>query len=97
LHDRLRVAYPCEDSPRLSVFNCRDVGVDAAKFTYFTLSVVWQRAVHDWVGFDDIVLPRWNGGTLGEQLRMFLAGEETIPPDTAVFVTVCTDSYSREI
>jgi hypothetical protein len=28
---------------------------------------------------------------------MFLAGEETIPPDTAVFVTVCTDSYSREI
>lgn len=96
LHDRLRVACPCEDFPTLSVFKCRDVGVDAAKFTYFTLSVVWRMTIHDWVGFDDRVLPRWNLGTFGEQLRGFLVGDEAFPPDTAVFVIVCTDSYSRE-
>jgi hypothetical protein len=36
LHDRLRVAYPCEKSPPnyspLEVFNCADIGVDAAKY-----------------------------------------------------------------
>jgi hypothetical protein len=96
LLDRLRVACPCEDFPALSVFKCRDVGVDAAKLTYFTLSVVWRRAIHDWIGFDDQLLPRWSLGTFGEQLRSFLAGEEPFPPDTAVFVIVCTDSYSRE-
>jgi len=96
LHDRLRVANPCEDSPAFSVFKCADIGIDAAKFTYFTLSVVWRRAIHDWVGFDDQVMPRWPLGAFGEQLRSFLAGEAAFPPDTAVFVIVCTDSYSRE-
>ncbi len=96
LHDRLRVARPCEDFPAISVFKCRDVGVDAAKFTYFTLSVVWRRAIHDWIGFDGEVMPRWNLGVFGEQLRAFLVGESGFPPDTAVFAIVCTDSYSRE-
>jgi hypothetical protein len=96
LHDRLRVAWPCEDSPKLTAFKCTDVGVDAAKFAYFALSVVWRRAVHEWTGFDDQSLPRWNLGTFGEQLRAFLVGEAAFPPDTAVFVIVCADSYSRE-
>jgi hypothetical protein len=96
LHDRLRVANPCEDYPKLSVFRCRDVGVDAAKFTYFTLSVAWRRAIHDWISFDDQVLPRWELGAFGEELRAYLSGEEAFPPNTAVYVIVCTDSYSRE-
>jgi hypothetical protein len=97
LHDRLRVACPCEESGALSVFNCADVGVDAAKFTYFTLSVIWRRAIHDWIGFEREVIPRWNLGVFGEQLRAFLVGESGFPPDTAVFVIVCSDSYSREL
>jgi hypothetical protein len=100
LHDRLRVACPCETSPPnyppLSVFRCSDVGIDAAKFTYFTLSVMWRRAIHDWVGFDGEGLPAGNLGAFGEQLRAFLAGEAPFPPDTAVLVKVCSDSYSRE-
>jgi hypothetical protein len=96
LRDRLRVACPCGESSTLSVFNCADVGIDAVKFTYFTLSVVWRRAIHDWVGFDGEVMPRWNLGIFGEQLRTFLVGKSDFPPDTAVFVIVCSDSYSRE-
>jgi hypothetical protein len=101
LHDRLRVACPCDksppDYPPLQVFKCADIGVDAEKFVYFTLSVIWRRAVHDWPGFDNELLPRWNLGTFGEQLRTFLAGESLFPPDTAVMVVACSDSYSREI
>lgn len=101
LHDRLRVACPWATGPPnyppLSVFRCADVGIDAAKFTYFALSVMWRRAIHDWVGFDGEIIPAQNLGFFGEQLRAFLAGEAPFPPDTAVVVKVCSDSYSREI
>src|SRR6266851_1813486 len=48
LHDRLRVALPCDETQRLSVYKGSDVGVDAEKFAYFTLSVAWRRSIHQW-------------------------------------------------
>ena len=62
------------------MFKCRDVGIDAEKFTYFTLSVAWRRAIHDWISFDDQVLPRWELGAFGEQLRAFYPAKKVFRP-----------------
>jgi hypothetical protein len=96
LHDRLRVALPCGEISPYSVYNCIDVGVNAEKFAYFTLSVAWRRSIHTWVNFDETPLPPWNLGTFGEQMRTFLSGEAEFPPDTAVMVIVCSDDHSRQ-
>jgi hypothetical protein len=97
LHDRLRVALPCGETQGLSVHKGSDVGVDAEKFAYFTLSVAWRRSIHQWTNFDGTPLPPWNLGAFGEQMRAFLSGETGFPPDTAIMVIVCSDDYTRQM
>lgn len=96
LHERLRVALPCGNTPRLAVYEGSEVGVDAEKFAYFTISVAWRRSIHEWCGFDGTPLPQWNLGVFGEQMRTFLSGEAGFPPDTAIMVIVCSDEYTRQ-
>jgi hypothetical protein len=96
LHDRLRVALPCGEIRRYSVYRGEDVGLDTEKFAYFTLSVFWRRTAHAWLNLDGSPMPPWNLGVFGEQMRTFLVGDAPFPPDTCVQVLVCTDSYSRE-
>lgn len=96
LHERLRVAVPCGQTRQMSVHEGSDVGVDAEKFAYFTLSVVWRRSIHEWANFDGTALPQWSLGAFGEQMRGFLAGDTEFPPDTAIMVIVCSDEYTRQ-
>src|SRR5579864_4139047 len=79
LHDRLRVAMPCAEIPLYSVYKGPDVGLNTERFAYFTLSIVWRRAVHDWTNFDGALMPPWNLGVFGEQLRQYLSGESEFP------------------
>ena len=96
LHDRLSVAMPCTEIPLYSVYKGPDVGLDTEKFAYFTLSIFWRRSIHNWTNFDGTLMPPWNLGVFGEQLRQYLSGESEFPPDTSVIVLVCSDLYSRE-
>lgn len=96
LHDRLHVAMPCGEIPSYSVYNALDIGVAPEKFTYFALSVVWRRSIHEWVNFDGTLLRRWSLCDFGEQLRTYLVGDAKFPPDTAVIVIVCSDDHSRQ-
>jgi hypothetical protein len=48
LGEKLKLALPRERFPDFSRFAAYDVGVDAAKFAYFALSIVWRGAVHEW-------------------------------------------------
>lgn len=96
LHDRLRVALSCGEIPPYSIYRGADVGLDADKFAYFTLSVAWRRAIHEWLNFDGTPLPPWNLGVFGEQMRTFLIGEAEFPPNTAVMIIVCSDEHSRQ-
>jgi hypothetical protein len=97
LHEKLRLALPREECADISRFSGDDVGVDMDKFAYFALSLVWRGAVHDWVMFDGTVRPRTMLGGFEEPIRQYLAGEATLPPDTAVIVIVCTDDEVRTI
>jgi hypothetical protein len=96
LHDRLRVALPCDEHQGYSVYNGSEVDVNADRFAYFTLSVAWRRSIHEWCSFDGAPLPQWNLGEFGEQMRAFLSGEAGFPPDTAIMVIVCSDEYTRQ-
>jgi hypothetical protein len=96
LYERLRVGSPLQEFPRFSIFQGSNFGLLTEKFAYFTLSVVWRRSIHQWIGFDGKPLPMWNLGTFGEEMRSFLAGESQFPCDTAVVVMVCSDEYTRQ-
>jgi hypothetical protein len=95
LHEKLRLALPREDHPELSRFAGYDVGLDMDRFAYFTLSVVWRGAVHDWKLLDGTVRPRMELGGFEEPIRQYLSGRTQLPPDTAVIVIVCSDDESR--
>src|SRR5437879_1175737 len=49
LHEKLRLALPREADASISRFAGYDIGLDMDKFAFFTLSVVWRGAVHQWV------------------------------------------------
>jgi hypothetical protein len=84
------------ENPQYSVFNGADIGINAEKFTYFAISVIWRRSIHEWANFDGTLLPQWNLGDFGEEMRTFLVGDAGFPPDTAVIVIVCSDEHSRQ-
>src|SRR5581483_1464834 len=48
LAERLKLALPRQQFPDVSRFAAYDVGLDAAKFAYFAVSVIWRAAVHAW-------------------------------------------------
>jgi hypothetical protein len=95
LHEKLRVALPRQVDSTTSRYSGDDLGIDMDKFAYFTLSVVWRAAVHEWVAPDGRTPPRFELGNFAEPIRMYLLGKGPFPSDTAVIVVVGTDQESR--
>ena len=96
LHEKLRLALPREmEDDSLSRFAGYDIGLDMDKFAYFTLSVVWRSAVHQWVLPDGNAAPPIVLGGFEEPIRKYLHGEAPLPPDTAIIVIVCSDEEAR--
>jgi hypothetical protein len=48
LHEKLRLALPREANASMLRFAGYDIGLDMDKCAYFTVSVVWRGAVHQW-------------------------------------------------
>jgi hypothetical protein len=98
LHERLRVALPRENHTELSRYTADDLGIDAAKFVYFALSVSWRGAVHQWTLPDGTLTTVLNLGPNRETIRTFLLGETAFPHDvTAVIVIICNDPVGRQV
>jgi len=97
LHEKLRLALPREvEDDSISRFAGYDIGLDMDKFAYFTLSVVWRSAVHQWVFLDGNAAPPIVLGGFEEPIRVYLLGEAPLPPDTAIIVIVCSDEEARK-
>src|SRR5207244_3524707 len=97
LHEKLRLALPREvEDDSVSRFAGYDIGLDMDRFAYFTLSVVWRGAVHQWVLPDGNAAPPIVLGAFEEPIRMYLFGQKPLPPDTAIIVIVCSDEEARK-
>ncbi len=98
LGERLKLALPRKEFPDASRFAAYEIGIDAAKFAYFTLSVVWRGAVQAWGLPDGTRTTRLDLGPYEETVRKFLARETGFPYDVvAVVVLVCSDPEARSL
>jgi hypothetical protein len=98
LNEKLRLALPREAHPEISLFSAYELGLDAAKFAYFALSIVWRGAVHRWTLLDGTLTKLLELGAHEETIRQFLVGESTFPHQIVfVVVIVCSDSESRSL
>jgi hypothetical protein len=98
LAERLKLALPRERFPDSSRFAAYDIGLDAAKFAYFALSVVWRGAVHGWSLPDGTRTKLLDLGPHQEAIRKFLAGETEFPHEVvSVVAIVCSDPEARSL
>jgi hypothetical protein len=98
LADRLNVALPRERFPDVSRFAAYDLGLDAKKFAYFAVSVIWRAAVHAWTLPDGTKTSPLDLGSHEDIIRTYLLGETDFPHDVmAVIVLVCSDPEARQL
>ena len=98
LNWRLKVAMPREEYPDVSRFAAEDIGLDAAKFAYFAVSVIWRGAVHRWTLRDGTLTTPMSLSPHDETIRKYLVGEIGFPNQIAsVIVIVCSDSEGRSV
>lgn len=96
LHEKLSLAFPREVQKGWARFAGCDLGLDMAKFAYFTLSLVWRGAVAQWAmpGGEQTTL--FSIGSFEEPFRRFLLGNAPFPADTSVIVFVHSDAAGRD-
>jgi hypothetical protein len=94
LLQRLTLALPFLETPKLRAVSGVAAGIDTDKLAYFGLSILWRAAAHKWT------MP--GGGTTSlnlenyeEPIRRFLLGEIKLPNDIIVVATACTDWLSQ--
>jgi hypothetical protein len=99
LSDRLKVALARETYPDIARYAAYEIGVDAAKFGYFALSVVWRGAIHQWLFHDGTRSTLLNLEPHQETIRRFLNGDTSAFPReiTSVIVLVCSDTEARSL
>lgn len=79
------------------VYGMTSLRMKPEKWAYFTLSVVWRAAIHDWLLPTGNRLPRLDLGRHEEWIREYLLEHASFPLATAVLLAVCSDPDSREI
>jgi hypothetical protein len=96
LHEKMRLACPREVQKGWARFAGYDLGLDMAKFAYFTLSLVWRGAVARWnmPGGEQTTL--FSIENFEEPLRRFLLRDAPFPVDTFVIVFVHSDATGRD-
>ncbi|HMD71645.1 MAG TPA: hypothetical protein VKF41_09905 [Bryobacteraceae bacterium] len=98
LGDRLRVAWPREAYPDISRFDARDIDVEAGKFAYFAVSIIWRAAVYQWTLPDGALSTKLDLGVFEDLVRCYLLDRVPFPADImSVVVIVCSDAHSRSI
>lgn len=96
LLDRLNLALPVYESPRLAAFRGDAVGLDTEKMAHFALGILWRASIRKWGTVrgqsTSVVLSE----PFKEGLRKYLLGETGFPKDVVVVATVATDFGSQE-
>ena len=98
LAERMKLALPREQYAEMSVFSANGLGIDAVKFAYFALSLVWRGAVHVWQLPDGTQSIPLDLGDYEDTIRRYLVGETPFPHDViSIIVIVCSDPETRSI
>src|ERR1035438_4973593 len=98
LAERLKIALPREEYPDVARFAAYEIGLDAAQFAYFAVSIIWRGAVQSWRLPDNTTTSRLDFGSYGDVVRQYLLGEIEFPHAImAVIVIVCSDPEARSI
>lgn len=79
LGERLKVSLPRERFSDVDRFAAYDLGLDAAKFAYFAVSIIWRGAVHEWDLPDGTVTTLLKLGNHQETIRQYLLGDAGFP------------------
>ena len=82
--------------PSGTCYQASALQIDAEKFAYFGLSLLWRAAAHSWPFSPDKFSMKLDLGEHLEPLRRYLLGETPFPDDTHVLLTVCTDTKSQK-
>lgn len=98
LQSKLREVKPffVDAPPAGTCHHASALGIDAEKFAYFGLSLLWRAAVHSWPFSEERSSTRLELGEHLEPLRRYLLGETAFPNNLYVFLTVCTDIRSQK-
>jgi hypothetical protein len=94
LLQRLILALPFLETPRLRGVSGVAAGIDTDKLAYFGLSILWRAAAHKWKMLDGRTTSV-DLGTYEDPIRRFLLGETTLPSNMIVVATACTDWLSQ--
>jgi hypothetical protein len=94
LLQRLTLALPFLETPRLRGVSGVAAGIDTGKLAYFGLSILWRAAAHKWKMLDGRTTSV-NLGSYEDPIRKFLLGETALPSDVIVVATACTDWLSQ--
>ena len=98
LAERLKIALPREEYPDVARFAAYEIGLDAAQFAYFAVSIIWRGAVQSWRLPDNTTTSCLDLGSYGDVARQYLLGEIEFPHAImAVIVIVCSDPEARSI
>ncbi len=94
LLQRLTLALPFLETPKLRGVSGVAAGIDTDKLAYFGLSILWRAAAHKWKMLDGRTTSV-NLGSYEDRIRRFLLGETKLPNDIIVVATACTDWLSQ--
>lgn len=98
LQKKLREVTPVfrDTPPSGDCYFASSLGIDAEKFAYFGLSLLWRAAVHSWPLAPGRSSTRLELGAYEEPLRRYLVGNAPFPDNIHVMITVCTDIKSQK-
>ena len=92
----LQTATPVFKEPEFAMYFASSIGLSAAKFAYFALSLIWRAAAHDWLMPDGRRFTRLNLGDYYDPVRRYLLDQAGFPEDTYLTMAICTDEKTPE-
>jgi hypothetical protein len=94
LLDVIRATPRRHSEGEFTVYRADDMNIDTQALAYFALSVIWRGSVHRWT-LNAARLKLLDLGDHQEPIRRFLHGDELMPSNLCVKVSVATDWASQ--
>lgn len=79
-----------------TIYTIRETpNIDRERLAYFAMSVFWRASVHSLKMANGETTSICLGKKYDEEIRQYLLGDISIPPNTSLIVSVCTDKTSQ--
>ena len=96
LFEMLRNAPSRIPGPAWTTYAIKDTPkIDRDSLAYFAMSVFWRASVHTWKMANGETTSIHLGKKYDEEIRQYLLGDISIPRNTSLIVSVCTDKTSQ--